>query len=106
VQYSLLSTLNFVAPVFDVLLLDDAFADAAEEVNVFDVEVFSQEEVDAGFFEGLAEAEDECALALVEVVAELGESKLNILAGDGSKFEIAHCLFGQAKQYRHTDRVA
>ena len=95
-----------LSPVFGVFLLDDAFADATEEVDVFDVEIFGQEEIDAGFFEGLAEAEDKRALALVEVIAELGEGKLNILAGDGAKFEIAHRLFGQAKQDGHTNRVA
>lgn len=89
-----------------MLLLDDAFADAAEEVDVFDVEIFGQEKIDAGFFERLAKAEDEGALALIEVVAELGKGKLNVLAGDGSKFEIAHRLFGQLKQYGHANRVA
>jgi len=89
-----------------VFLLHDVFADAAEQIDVFNVEIFGQKEIDAGIFEGLAKAEDEGALAIVEVVTELGESKLNILSSDSSKFKIAHRLFSQAKQYWHANRVA
>lgn len=80
-----------------MFLLDDAFADAAQEIDVFNIEVFREKEIDASVFERLAKTEGKCALSIVQIVAKLDKRKLNILAGYGAKFRIAHRLFGKTE---------
>jgi hypothetical protein len=67
--------------------------------------MLGEEEVDAGFFEGGAEAEDEGELAFVEVVAILFEGGEEVVAGDGAKVEVAHRLLSEALEDLHADFV-
>lgn len=64
-----------------------------------------EEEIDAGLFKGVAEAEDEGELALVEVVAVAVEGAHQVVAGDGAKVEVAHRLLGQPLKDLHPNLV-
>ena len=85
------------------VLGEHSLADLAQELDVVHRELRGDVEVDAGRLEGGAKAEHEVALVGVELVAELIERGLQIVAGDRAEVHVRHRLFGEAGQHRPAD---